>query len=138
MRLPPAMSLLLLALLALAGCNRPNYETPVKAYQSFLQSAQRGDDKKAYAALSQPTQELLQARAQAAATASGGAVKADPVAFFFANVPPPADVTQVSPSGEEGGVATVSVKSSNGTSQVRMVREPTGWKIDLTQSLQQP
>ena len=139
MRLPTATSLLLLALLALGGCNRANYETPVNAYKSFLQSAQRGDDKKAYGALSQPTQQLLQARAEAAAKASGGAVKADPVAFFFANVPPPADVTDVSPSSpEQGDVAMVSVKSSNGTSQVRMVREPTGWKIDLTQSLQQP
>lgn len=138
MRLPTATTLLLLALLALGGCNRANYETPVNAYKSFLQSAQRGDDKKAYGALSQATQDQLQARAEAAARASGGAVKADPVAFFFANVPPPADVTEVSLSSEEGDVAKVSVKSSNGTSQIRMVREPTGWKIDLTQSLQQP
>jgi nucleoid-associated protein YgaU len=139
MRLLPAMPFLLLALLALSGCNRPNYETPVSAYRSFLQSVQRGDDKRAYAALSQPTQEILKARAQAAADASAGAMKADPVAFFFANVPPPADVTEVTLSSEEGDVAKVSVISSSGTSnQVRMVREPTGWKIDLTQSLQQP
>ncbi|WNG34511.1 hypothetical protein F0U60_13275 [Archangium minus] len=138
MRLLPAMPLLLLALLALGGCNRPSYETPVKAYQTFHRAVQRGDEKTAYAVLSQPTQEALKARAQAAADASGGAVKADPVAFFFANVPPPADVTEVSLSSEEGDVAKVTVVSSNGKSQVRMVREPAGWKIDLTQSLQQP
>ncbi|PTL78557.1 DUF4878 domain-containing protein [Vitiosangium sp. GDMCC 1.1324] len=138
MRLLPAMPLLLLALLALGGCNRTSYDTPEKAYKSFLQAVQRGDEKAAYAVLSQPTQEALKARAQAAADASAGAVKADPVAFFFANVPPPADVTEVTLSSQEGDVAKVSVVFSNGKSQVRMVREPTGWKIDLTQSLQQP
>ncbi len=135
MRLPLAMPLLLLAL---CGCNRPSYETPVKAYQTFVRAVQRGDEKAAYGVLSRPTQEGLKAQAQAVANASGGAVKADPVAFFFANVPPPADVTEVTLASEEGDVAKLSVVSSNGKSQIRMVREPTGWKIDLMQSLQQP
>ena len=138
MRLLPAMPLLLLALLALGGCNRPSYTTPDKAYQSFLEALRRGDEKTAWSSLSQPTQEALKARAEAAAQASGGAVKADPVAFFFATVPPPADVTEVSLLREEGDVAEVGVVSSNVKSQVRMVREPSGWKIDLTKSLQQP
>lgn len=138
MRLLHATSLLLLALFTLGGCNKANYETPESAYESFLNHVKLGEDRKAYAVLSQPTQQALQTRAEAAAKASGGAVKADPVAFFFANVPPPADVSKVSLSSMEGDVAKVSVNSSSGTSQVRMVREPTGWKIDLTQSLQQP
>jgi hypothetical protein len=138
MRLLPAMPYLLLALLALGGCDRTSNKTPDKAYQGFLENLRRGDEKSAYATLSQPTQEALKARAQAAAQASGGAVKADPVAFFFANVPPPADVTEVSLLSEEGDVAEVGVVSSNGKSQVRMVREPSGWKIDLTKSLHQP
>jgi hypothetical protein len=138
MRLLPAMPLLLLALLALGGCKRPSYTTPDKAYQAFLEHLRQGDEKKAYAVLSQPTQEALKARAEAAAKASGGAVKADPLAFFFANVPPPADVTEVSLLSEEGDVAVVGVVSSNVKSQVQMVREPSGWKIDLTKSLQQP
>jgi hypothetical protein len=138
MRLLPAMPLLLLALLALGGCNRPSFTTPDKAYQSFLEALRRGDEKTAWSVLSQPTQEALKARAESAAKASGGTVKADPVAFFFANVPPPPDVTEVSLLREEGDVAEVGVVSSNVKSQVRMVREPSGWKIDLTKSLQQP
>jgi len=138
MRLPPAMPLLLLALLAFGGCNRPSYDTPVEAYHAFHRAVQRGEYKAAHAALSKPTQEILLAQAQAAAQASAGAVRPDPVAFFFANVPPPPDVTEVALLSEEGDVAKVSVTSSNGKSQVRMVREPSGWKVDLTQSLQQP
>jgi hypothetical protein len=138
MRLLPAMPLFPLLLLALVGCNRPNYETPVKAYETFHREAQRGNYKEAWSALSKPTHEALQARAQTVAQASGGAVKADPVAFFFANVPPPADVTKVSLLSEDGEVAKVSVVSSTGESQVRMVRESSGWKVDLSESLQQP
>ncbi|HLM43934.1 MAG TPA: hypothetical protein VK458_08705 [Myxococcaceae bacterium] len=137
MRLLPAMPLLLV-LLALGGCNRPSYETPVKTYQTFHRAVQYGEYKVAYASLSQPTQEALQARAKTVADASGGTVKADPVAFFFANVPLPADVTEVTLLSEEGDAAKVSVVSSTGKSQVQMVREPSGWKVDLTESLQQP
>jgi hypothetical protein len=135
---PSALPLLLLALLTLGGCNRPSYDTPVKAYQTFLRAVQRGDEKTAYAVLSQPTQAALKARAQAATEASSGAVKADPLAFFFTNVPPPADVTEITLASEEGDVANIGVVSSNTKSQVRMVRESSGWKIDLTQSLQPP
>jgi hypothetical protein len=138
MRLLPAMSLLLLLLLGLGGCNRDSYDTPVKAYQTFHRAVQRREPKIAYGSLSKPTQDALQARAQTVAQASGGAVKADPVALFFANVPPPADVTEVTLLSEEGDVAQVGVVSSTGKSQVRMVREPSGWKVDLTESLQQP
>jgi hypothetical protein len=138
MRLFVVMSLLLLAVPPLAGCNRPSYETPVRAYQTFLRAVQRGDEKTAYSALSQPTQEALKAKAAAAASASAGTVKADPVAFFFANVAPPPDVTEVTLAGETGDTAQVNVVFSSVKRQVRMVREMSGWKIDLTQSLQQP
>jgi hypothetical protein len=138
MRLSFVMSLLLLAVPTLGGCNRPSYETPVRAYQTFVRAVQRGDDKTAYSALSQSTQQALQVRAQTAAQASSGAVKADPSAFFFANVVPPPDVTEVTLAGETGDTAQVNVVFSNVKKQVRMVRETSGWKIDLTQSLQQP
>lgn len=137
MRLLPAMPLLLV-LLALGGCKQLQPNTPVRSYQAFHEAVQYGEHKKAYASLSQPTQEALQARAKTVADASGGTVKADPVAFFFANVPLPADVTEVTLLSEEGDVARVGVVSSTGKSQVRMVREPSGWKVDLTESLQQP
>ncbi|WP_434382720.1 hypothetical protein [Melittangium boletus] len=138
MRLKLASLLLLLTVPTLAGCNRPSYETPVRAYQTFLRSVQRGDEKTAYATLSQASQDALLARAQAVAQASSGTVKADPLAFFLSNIPPPADVAEVTLAGESGDTAKVSVVSSGVTRQVQMVREPSGWKIDLTQSLQQP
>ena len=140
MRLPLVPPPLLLALSVLVGglvgCNRPSYETPVRAYQTFLRSVQRGDEKTAYATLSKPTQDALQTRAQSVAQASSGAVKADPIAFFLSNIPPPTDVAEVMLASEEGDVARVSVVSSGVTKQVQMVRETSGWKIDLTQSLQ--
>ncbi len=137
MRLLPATPLLLV-LLALGGCNRLGPNTPEKSYTDFHTAVQYGEAKNAYALLSQPTQQALQARAKTVADASGGTVKADPVAFFFANVPTPADVTKVSLLSMEGDAARVEVISSTGKSEVRMVREPSGWKVDLTQSLQQP
>lgn len=138
MRLPLAMSLCLLALLALVGCGRARSDSPESAYKDFHKAVRQQNYKSAYALLSKPTQDALQARAQTVAQASGGSVKADPLAFFFANVPPPADVTEVTLSSEEGDTARLNVVSSNGKSQVRMVREATGWKVDLTESLQQP
>ncbi|MFY0580363.1 hypothetical protein ACN28S_44470 [Cystobacter fuscus] len=45
MRLFFVISLLLLSVLPLGGCNRPSYETPVRAYQTFLRAVQRGDAK---------------------------------------------------------------------------------------------
>ena len=138
MRRSSALPLLVLALLALGACNRPSYESPVKAYNTFLRAVQRDDEKTAYASLSQATQEALKARAQAVAQASGNVVKPEPAAFFFANVPPPTDVKEVSLASEQGEVASVSVVSSSGKSEVRMTREASGWKVDLTQSLPQP
>jgi hypothetical protein len=137
MRLSATPLLLLLTLLSLVGCNRERYDTPQNAYTSFHRKVQRREYDKAYAALSQSTRDALTARAQAVAKASGGAVKPEPQALFFANVPPPSDVTGVTLVREEGNNATVRVlSSSNQSSEVRMVREPSGWKVDLSDSLQ--
>ncbi|XXF76644.1 hypothetical protein P2318_26840 [Myxococcaceae bacterium GXIMD 01537] len=135
MRLP-ATPLLLMALLALGACNRPRFDTPVDAYSSFHRLVQRGELKQAYAVLSQPTRDVLNDRAQKVSQASGGAVKPEPISLFFANVLPPSDVTGVTLLREEGDVATVRVFSSGQSSEVRMVKEPSGWKVDLTASLQ--
>ncbi|MBN1207173.1 MAG: hypothetical protein JXB05_19975 [Myxococcaceae bacterium] len=129
-----AMPILVLALLALGGCGR-RFDTPQNAYTSFHQLLQRGEFKKAYAALSQTTQEALAARAQALKEASGGTMKSEPYELLFANYTPPADVTEVTLVREEGDVATVRVLSSGQTREVRLVREASGWKIDLSDSL---
>jgi hypothetical protein len=134
---PSAMPLLWLLLLALGGCNRPRFDTPQNAYTSFHRLVQRREFEKAYNALSKPTQEALTTRVQAVAQASGGAVKPEPQALFFANVAPVSDVTGVTLLREEGDVAMLRVlSSSNHSSEVRMVREASGWKVDLAASLQ--
>ncbi|CAM3095828.1 hypothetical protein G4177_16830 [Corallococcus sp. ZKHCc1 1396] len=127
---------LLLALLALGGCNRLQPDSPVGAYQTFHRHVQRGELPKAYAGLSQPTQSNLKAQAQKVSEASGGMVKPEPLALFFANVPVPPDVQEVSLLRQEGDVATVVVRSAGRSGEVRMVREPSGWKVDLSASPQ--
>ena len=128
-----AMPLLVLALLALGGCKRA--DTPVNAYTTFHEQLKKGDYKKAYGALSQATRDALTARTQALKETSGGTVKAEPYELLFTNSAPPSDVTEVTLVGQEGDVATVRVLSSGQAREVRLVREPSGWKIDLSDSL---
>src|SRR5512140_1535505 len=128
-----ATPLLVLALLALGGCNPAN--TPVGAYNSFSDNVKKGDYKKAYEALSQRTRDTLAARTQTLKDASGGSVKPEPYELLFTNSPPPSGVTEVTLVKEEGDVATVRVLSSGEAREVRLVREASGWKIDLSDSL---
>src|SRR5687768_6442285 len=115
MRLNATMPwLLALLVLGLAGCNRPRFGTPQDAYRSFHRLVQKGELKEAWGALSKPTQDVLTQKAQTVSEASGGSVKPEPLALFFANVPPPPDVTEVSLVREEGNEATVLVRSSGG------------------------
>jgi hypothetical protein len=135
MRLSVTMPwLLALLLLGLGGCDRQN--SPQKAYQFFHQKVQKGELKEAWGVLSKPTQDALAERAKAVGKAAGGAEQPEPMEYFFANVPPPPAVTEVSLVREEGNEATVLVRSSGRTHEVRMVREPSGWKVDLSASLQ--
>ena len=126
---------LVLAASALAGCDRSSFATPVEAYRSFHRHVQRGELAQAYEALSTPTREQLAARSKALAEASGGSVKDDPVALFFSNVSRPADVSEVTLESEQGDVATLRVVSSGTRRTVRMVREPQGWRVDLSGAL---
>ncbi|WP_224243958.1 hypothetical protein [Hyalangium gracile] len=130
---PSAMPLLVLALLAFGGCKRA--DTPVNAYTTFHELVKKGDYKKAYAGLSQPTRDALSARTQALKDSSGGSLKAEPYDLLFTNSAPPSDVTEVTLVREEGDVATVRVLSSGQEREVKLVREPSGWKIDLSESL---
>ncbi|NVJ06963.1 hypothetical protein HUW63_17135 [Myxococcus sp. AM001] len=138
MRLSATMPWLvaLVLVLGLGGCNRPRFGTPQDAYTSFHRLVKRGELQQAWGALSKPTQDALAQRAQVVGAASGGEEKPEPLALFFANVPPPPDVTEVSLVREEGDVATVLVRAGGNSHEVRMVREPSGWKVDLSASLQ--
>ena len=135
MRLSAKSLPLLLAALLLAACNQPRYDTPVSAYQSFHRLVQRHEYEQAWEALSQPSRQALAERSRALAEASQGSVKDDPVAFFFTNATRLPDVTDVTLLSEEGDRAVVRVLGPAGASEVRMVREPSGWRLDLTGSL---
>jgi hypothetical protein len=129
-----ATSLLVLALLALGGCSR-GAQPPVEVYKDFHAKVQKQQYKEAYGALSKPTQDAIEARVQKLKEVSGGTLKDEPFEVFFANSVPPTDVTEVTLVSEEGDVATVRVLSSGNSREVRMVREASGWKIDLSDSL---
>jgi hypothetical protein len=132
----PAKSLLLLtAALLLGACSQPRFDTPVVAYQSFHRLVQRQEYEQAWQALSEPSRQALAARSRALSEASQGGVKDDPMAFFFTNAARVPDVTDVTLLSEEGERATVRVLTAAGASEVRMVREPSGWRLDLTGSL---
>jgi hypothetical protein len=130
-----AMPLLVLALLALGGCKKAQFDTPQNAYTSFHDMVQRQAFKEAYAALSQKTRDALTARAKALKETSGGKADAEPHELLFMNSAPPADVTEITVVREEGDEATVRVLSSGQAREVRMVREASGWKVDLSDSL---
>lgn len=134
MRPSVTMPWLVLVLLALGGCDRAG--TPQDAYRHFHQQVRKGELRNAWSVLSQPTQAKLTERARKVGEASGGTEQPEPLALFFANVPPPPDVTEVSLVRQEGDEATVLVRSPGGNHEVRMVREPSGWKVDLSASLQ--
>jgi len=132
---PFVMPLLVLALLAFGGCQKAQFSTPKEAYTSFHQHVKRGEYKQAYAALSQGTRDALTARAKALKEATGGKVDEEPYQLLFMNSAPPPDVTDSTLLREEGDVATLRVLSSGEAREVRMVREASGWKVDLSDSL---
>jgi hypothetical protein len=129
-----ATSFLVLALLALGACNK-SQPAPGEVYKSFHAKVQQQQYKEAFAMLSLPTQRAIDERVQKLKEASGGTLKSEAFEVFFANSVPPPDVTEVTVLREEGDVATVRVVSSDKSREVRMVREPSGWKIDLSDSL---
>jgi len=129
-----ATSLLVLALLALGACNK-GQQLPGEVYKAFHAKVQQQQYKEAYAYLSTPTQRAVDERVQKLKEASGGTLKDEPYEVFFANSVPPPDVTEVTVLREEGDAATVRVLSSDKSREVRMVREASGWKIDLSESL---
>jgi hypothetical protein len=122
-------------LLVLGGCELFQSGTPAQAYKDFHGLVRKSEYSKAYGLLSRASQEALTARAQAITHATDGGVKPEPPSFF-ANVPLPLDVTEITLLREEGDVAVLRVLSSGRSSEVRMVREASGWKVDLSQSLQ--
>jgi hypothetical protein len=129
-------ALLPLAALALAaGCNRPRFDTPTAAYESFARAIQKGDYDVAWSALSSGTQRLLSDRAREISAASGGSVREDPAALFFVERVRAPPVSEIKLAREEGDSAALAVTAGGVTREVRMVKERGGWRIDSEQAL---
>jgi len=126
-----------LAALALAaGCNRPRFDTPTAAYESFARAIQKGDYEVAWSALSAGTQKTLSDRAREISAASGGSVKDDPAALFFAQGARAPLVSEIKLVREEGDGAVLAVTAAgDATREVRMVKERGGWRIDSEPAL---
>src|SRR5262249_46815907 len=109
---------------------------PVEAYQSLIHSMQKAELKTAYLGLSSATRKDVEARSRQLSELSDGGVKDDPVALFFTQIERPTSLADITLERREGDQAMLKVSSTSGkTVLVRMVREDTAWKLDLTDSL---
>jgi hypothetical protein len=132
-RKAPAIALALLGGALWGGCSKR--DDPVTAYNALATSVEKGEYPKAYEALSAPTKQVLEARARQLSTDSDGGVRDDPAALFISangQSPAPEEVRLVR---SDGGRAVLSVRSPKGEREVVMVKEASGWKLDLTDAL---
>lgn len=125
-----------LAGFCLAGatdCRPSQEESPVNAYNSFTEALRKGDLKTAYGYLSTETRRAIEQHTQAVSDASGGVVKGDPATWVFGGVGKAPPLTEVKLLNQDGGAATVRAAAGSFARNVTMVRERTGWKVDLTE-----
>ncbi len=78
---------------------------------------------------------MLKARAQQLSQASGGAIKDDPAALVFFTPERAPPLTQVKLGSQDGNRAILNASSGNLSAQIQMVREPGGWKVDLSDAI---
>lgn len=127
-----------LAGFCLAGatdCRPSQEESPVTAYNSFAEALRKGDLRTAYGYLSAETRQAIEQRTQAVSAASGGVVKGDPATWVFGGVGKAPPLTEVKLLSQDGGTATVRAAAGSFARNITMVRERTGWKVDLTEWL---
>lgn len=125
------LGLILVAICALAGCQRPKWDTPVDAFRTFQAALKRGDGKAAWEALSRDSRGRIEARMKEVAAASGGVVPEDAAAAALATgfKLEPADEVTLKESTADTAVLKVKVKSVE--REQRMVREEGKWRLDL-------
>jgi hypothetical protein len=124
-----------LALALCAGCPGNRSDDPVEAYQAFVKSAQKGEIKAAWGALSAATRAEVDGRTHALAAASDGGVRDDPTALLFSSLQRPEPITEISLQRRDDTAATVRVSTASRTAEVRLVKEDGAWKVDLTEAL---
>ncbi len=117
----------------LGGCNRPNWDTPVSAYQSIARAMVKQDGKTAWSGLSKESQALLDERAKTLSLAAGGALNDQGIGYFLGGgftVPPLKSLELLSQEGNEARLAVVGRDGAR--QEVRMVREENAWRLDVT------
>lgn len=117
-------------------CGRARYDRPDEAYRSFSSALRRSELKTAWDALSTDTRKAMESRSKAAAEASGGSVKDEPMLMFFASGYKPLPQGELKVSKEEGQTAVVEVAIGDGgsTQSQRMLKEGDRWVVDLTEA----
>jgi hypothetical protein len=131
-----SVSLVVVAILMVAGCNRPTWSTPEGAYASFARAVKKGEYKLAWGALSETSRTMLEERSKELAAASGGALEDDPQALFFGSVEQPPAARKIEVERQEGIVAMLAVTPEEGPAKkLRMLKEAGGWKLDVSDAL---
>jgi hypothetical protein len=123
--------LIALAVVALASCQRPRWDTPVDAFRAFQFSLKKGDARSAWDGLSRDSRGRIEARLKAVAAASGGVVPEEPAAMALATGLKSEPMGEVTLKETSGDTATVVVKQKDVSREQRMVREDGKWRLDL-------
>ena len=133
----PSMRLWCLLLGGIFACERPVARSQEElAYRAFAEAVRRGDSTAAWAALSQRTRRLMEAKSKAVSDASRGVVKDEPALMLFQSGtrPPPAGDVKIVES--DGGTAVIEVSVDGQAHHLVMVRESDRWVVDLFDVLQ--
>lgn len=125
------LGLIAIAVLALSGCQRARWDTPVEAFRSFQLSLKKGDARAAWEALSRDSRGRIESRLKAVARASGGVVPEEAAAMALATGLKAEPVGEVSLKESSGDTAVVVVKLKDQAREQRMVREDGKWRLDL-------
>jgi hypothetical protein len=120
------------AAVLVSGCAKPRWDRPDEAYKSFSAALRKGELQVAWDDLSSDTRKAVQAKSKEVSTASGGAVKDDPMLMFFASGYKPLPQGDVKVTSEESQSAIVEVAVGSASESQRMTREGVRWTVDLT------
>lgn len=128
-------ALLVVCLVGLSACRREPASSPEGVYRGFVDALQKGNARKAWAALSRPTQAKVEARSKLIVEASKGTVRDEPQLLLFqgSRPGPIEEIAQV--RGDETS-AVLQVKSGGGTREVKLLKDSGRWVIDLTDTLE--